>query len=76
MKKLEAMNLVSDVVGLVHQELLAAIEQNKIPEGWDGVELRWWISDKMQNIVQNSKHPVDNRARHKDYINDRLIGGF
>ena len=76
MKKQTAIDLVEGIVGTILKDMVKNVEENRIPEGWDGVELRWWISDKMKNAVQISRHPVENRARHADYINDRLIGGF
>ena len=76
MENQTAIDLVEGLTGIIVQELVTSIKENKVPEGWDGVELRWWISDKMKNVVQNSRHPVENHARHADYINDRLIGGF
>jgi len=76
MKVQTKIDLVEEIIGTVQKDMIENLKKGKVPEGWDGVELRWWISDKMKNVVQNSRHPVENRARYSDYINDRLIGGF
>jgi len=56
--------------------MVQKLEENRVPEGWDGVELRWWIKDRISTVIMPLRSPKDNRARHKDYYNDRLIGGF
>lgn len=76
MQKQAAIDLVEGMIGNVQQKMVSEIKEGRVPEGWNGVELQWWISDRMKSVVHNSRHIVDHQARHKDYINDRLIGGF
>jgi len=76
MKVQTQIDLVEGLIGIIQIEMVEKLKQNKIPEGWDGVELRWWIKDKMKNAVQINRAPSMNQARYADYLNDRLIGGF
>ncbi len=69
-------DLVEGIIGTIQRDMVQNLKENKIPESWDGVELRWWIKDKMKNSVQNNRAPSVNQARYTDYLNDRLIGGF
>jgi len=56
--------------------MVQKLEENKVPEGWDSVELQWWIKDQMSTVVMPLRSPKDNIARYQDYRNDRLSGGF
>jgi hypothetical protein len=46
---------------------------HKIPENWDGVELRWWIAEIYGQGVISS---AGLRGRKKDYNNDVLVNNL
>ncbi len=55
----------------VTAEVIKAIEGGMVPETWDGIELRWLLSDKFQEqrpIVGNQP-----RKRYNDYTNEVIV---
>lgn len=78
MKKQTKIDVVESIVGVILRDMVQKIEENKIPRDWDGIELRWWITDHFQPdvIIRPGFTSVQNKKRYKDYINERLIGGF
>lgn len=69
-------DLVEGIIGTIQKDMVKKLKENRIPEGWDGTEIRWWIKDKMKNAVQNDRAPSLNQTRYTNYLNNRLIGGF
>lgn len=43
--------LVGSLITAIIQEIDDDFAKGKIPEGWDGVELRWLIAYKFQSVV-------------------------
>jgi hypothetical protein len=44
----------------------------KLPEEWDGVELRWYIAEKFNEIVWDD-YKKKNTKRYKDYHNEMIV---
>jgi len=77
MEKQSKVDLVEGLVGTILRDMIQNLEEDRVPAGWDSVELRWWITDHFRPfaILRLGRTPIRNRARYLDYLNDRLIGG-
>lgn len=72
MTRQEQSQFVIDLINNVRVDILKSIEGNKIPEEWDGIELREFISEKFDR--ERSSLLSDKRyQRSKDYLNHILI---
>lgn len=66
--KAEKRRFVRELVGSVRRDLLKQIE--RVPESWDGIELRQYIADTFQAhayLLQRDKR------RYRDYQNEKLV---
>lgn len=43
--------LVTELMNRLRDEVLANIASGKVPEHWDGIELRQYIADKTQECI-------------------------
>lgn len=67
MERAKQKELVESLIGAITKEIDADFEAGKIPEDWDGVELRWLISKKFASLVLagiGSKHRKHNFNNH------------
>lgn len=48
MTKRDQRRFVSDLLRSIRHDIHAAINQDRIPRSWDGIELRAYIADKTQ----------------------------
>lgn len=55
-----AMNSIVDKIGAM-------------PEEWDGIELRWYINDHVQEKVGSFKNDRYYAQRYKEYRNEVLV---
>lgn len=65
----DQIQFVTDLTNAVRDKVIERIEKGKIPETWDGIELRWLLRDKFENQVSSS---VD-RKRKREYNNTVLV---
>jgi len=66
---------VKELCNNVRDEILKQINQNKIPQGWDGIELRWLIKEKFDQCVLGGF--TDKRCkRFKEFENECLISNL
>jgi len=72
MTTIEQKTFIIDLVENVKQELLKKVRE--YPDNWDGVELRWLIKDKFEEIVLEGFNK--NSKRKKEYKNEVLINNF
>ena len=69
MTKKEQRAFVRDLIASVQRGMLEDIR--RVPESWDGRELRQWIADRFeQNTMMD---PVIYRQRLKEYRNTVLV---
>ncbi len=73
MTKIEQIRYTSDLLGAEMKRLRLLITDGDIPEGWDGHELRAYISDRAARMASRSvinQHPRGKRARayHNEII--------
>jgi len=69
MKSKEQIQFVTDLTNAVRDKIIKQIETGKIPETWDGIELRWLLRDKFE--AQTSSR-VD-KKRKREYNNTVLV---
>lgn len=69
-------DLVESLLGTIQRDMVEKLKENRIPENWRGLEIKWWIQHKLDCSKLPSQSPGSNRKRYKKYVNDRLIGGF
>lgn len=65
----EKREFVNELVKNVADEIIANIDANKIPEDWDGIELRWYLADKFGDCVFGG---VGSKRRKAEYNNTVL----
>ena len=65
----EKITFVDNFMGAVRAELVAKIESGKVPEQWDGFELRQWLTD----TFTRETYPMVPR-RFREYRNARAVG--
>ena len=72
MTPVEQKQFTSDLLRLIHAQIMDEIQCGKIPAQWDGIELRQFIVDKATaaNYVPMS------RGRKADYNNTKLINNL
>lgn len=69
MTRKEQERFVRDLTGRVQKTLLERLP--KVPEEWDGIELRSWIADL---FVEQALSPRRmGLKRHRDYKNECLV---
>jgi hypothetical protein len=46
---------------------------SKMPEGWNGIEIRQYVADKFAEQTINNRDDADMRRRFKDYRNEVIV---
>lgn len=72
MNRDEQKEFVNDLTDNVRKEIIGNIENGKIPESWDGIELRTYIADRFRDAVMVKM----NRGRKREYNNTILINNL
>ena len=69
MNREQQLELVVSVIANVQAEILTAFTNGKIPEDWDGFELRWYLADKFEECQLMGKRGTTlARLRHNHYL--------
>jgi hypothetical protein len=71
--KKEQSKFVTDILKSIQDTILSKIAENKIPQNWNGVQLRQYIADKVNEQVL---YISMERKEKKIYDNDCLINGL
>lgn len=66
----DQIQFVTDLTNAVRDKIIGRIESGKIPESWDGIELRWLLRDKFENEVLGD---YGNKKRKREYNNTVLV---
>lgn len=71
MEKSEKIEFVESLCESVKKEVITKILIDKIPDNWDGFELRWYLAEKFnQQTYQHS------RRRKREYNNTVLVNNL
>ena len=65
MKKRKKISFIRQLTKSIADEIIEKIRDNRIPEKWDGVELRQYLADKFSS---SSVLRYDKRRRREYYI--------
>ena len=70
MTKQEQIQFVIELCNNGLEELLKSIDQNKIPENWDGIELRWLVADKFDScqIIANTSSLKKRKSNYNNTV--------
>lgn len=75
MTKREQKHIVRTLCESIQSSVLQAIEQRRIPDSWDGIELRQYVAELAMNSratwFQSLKDP-----RRKEYENTTLVNNL
>lgn len=75
--KSEKRKYVRDYAGSFVDDIIAKIDGDKIPENWDGHEIRVWFADKMADDARCSLiRRFPRRKRARDYRNDVVVNNL
>ena len=68
---------VYELINSVKADIIEAIDQKKLPDEWDGHELRRYIADRFDQCVFGSTAMRDKRSRrYKNYQKTVLTRGL
>ena len=70
MDKDSKLKFISDLCNDIKNDISSKV--HKMPENWDGIELRWLIAEKCNSVVMGSYNGTKSR-RYKDYKNEVLV---
>jgi hypothetical protein len=73
MNQHEKIIFINELFDKVKMDIINNID--KIPENWDGIELRWLIRDHMDMIVSNCNEDKRDR-RYKNYHNKVIVNNL
>lgn len=73
MNKREKVEFVNDLMGSIREGIVASIESGKVPECWNGHQLRMLIAEKAQDAAWLG---TENLARRRAYRNDVIINNL
>lgn len=77
MTRIEQVNFVLALCQAVRKDVVAQIDDGKIPEGWDGHELRRLLADRFEDSAQMSRPMRDKRGkRYREYANTKLLNNL
>ena len=72
MTKQEQKQFVRELTWNVAKDMLKLIEDDRVPEGWDGHELRQWISERYRQVAFGSFSENKKRKRFQEYRNETI----
>lgn len=73
MDKQEQIRFVNELVNGLRASIIGSIESNKVPDNWDGFELRQYVADwARENIAWTDMK----RGRKMAYNNTRIINNL
>lgn len=77
METKEQKQFIENMCNAVKHELQSKIESGKVPENWNGFELRWWLRDTFKNECSHGDSAYNGKSKRKrDYVNDVIINNL
>jgi len=73
MTKQEQINFIQELCNNGVASLVGLVEEGKIPENWDGIELRWLIAEKFSNCATKKNN---SNKRERDYNNVVIVNNL
>ena len=75
MNKKEQKQFVRELMDDVLLDIYQKIDDNKIPEGWDGIELRWLLRERFADCVWDGIDQ-NNKKRKRNFNNTVLVNNL
>lgn len=75
MTREEQLKFMKNAMDTMMEDFEKSLNKGKIPEDWDGVELRWLLRDMGDSFVWNDMKGKRSR-RFKDYENHVLVNNI
>lgn len=72
MTKNDKIEFVKSILSNMSNRLIEDVEKNKVPENWDGIELRWWIEQRARSLVMNDKQS----KRYREFENTVIVNNL
>lgn len=73
MPKRAKIRLVRDITAKIRDEVIALIQKEKIPDNWDGIEMRQLLADKFSETVFSG---IMTAVRKRRYNNTKRLRGL
>lgn len=75
MTREEQLRFMKNAMDTMMEDFENNLNKGKIPEDWDGVELRWYIRDKASEFVWFDMRGKKSKS-YKDYENTMLVNNL
>lgn len=73
LSKADKKKLIRNIAKQSAEALIKKLDEGKIPEGWDGIEFRWWLAQDIDwGIAGNSGA----KRRKKSFKKDMIVNGL
>jgi hypothetical protein len=78
MTKLEQIRFIKDLTNSISDRMIDKISQDKVPNSWDGFELRHWLNKiiEFENIWSDKIRKKPWRKRIKDCNNTMIVNNL
>jgi hypothetical protein len=70
--KREKTQFVKQLLKTLEDRMVEDIEKDRVPENWDGTELRWWTKYRANAVVMGDTKG----KRYKEYENTVLVNNL
>lgn len=76
MTKTEQKTFIKELTANVAKDMLALVDAGKVPEDWDGHELRQWIADRYAQVSFGSFADNKRAKRFQAYRNAVIVNNL
>lgn len=66
----EQIEFVDSLLNSVKEDIVKKIKAGKIPDNWDGIELRWYLAERF------ARETYGNKSRKREYNNTVLVNNL
>lgn len=73
LSKVDKKKLIREIAKQSVETLIRRLDEGKIPEGWDGIEFRWWLAQDIDWGIAGNNGA---KRRKKSFENDLLVNGI
>jgi len=71
MNEQEKIKFVMELCNAIKSEVIQDIQAGKVPESWNGIELRWLLAERA-----NKASRFGDRARKREYDNTVIVNNL
>lgn len=70
MTKNDQINFVKAITQSIQDKIVQQIEDNKIPESWNGIELRWLLAENFNRATSQYNKGLKRKYNNTVIVND------